>query len=141
MQRYPVQLTSAERTELEHLIRAGHAAARHISRAQILLNADAGQPRQQISGLLHVAYSTVTRVCRDFQRLRLDVLTHKSPMRAYPRCLDGGTEAHLIALACSSPPAGRVRWTLRLLQTELVRSGQVVQVSHETIRTTLKKTL
>lgn len=140
MRRYLVQLTPSERRELEHLVAGGQTAAPRLRRAQILLNADAGQPHQTISDVLRVAYSTVTRVCRDFQRLRLEVLDHQHSQRVYPRCLDGASEAHLIALACSAPPAGQVRWTLRLLQTTLVRSGLVAQISYETIRTTLKKT-
>jgi hypothetical protein len=52
----------------------------------------------------------------------------------------GEAEAHWIALACSAPPEGRAVWTLRLLRDRMIRLGYVERVSHETIRTTLKKT-
>jgi hypothetical protein len=58
----------------------------------------------------------------------------------YARTLDGASEAHLVAVACSDPPAGRERWTLRLLADELVRLEVVPTVSHETVRRTLQQT-
>jgi len=58
----------------------------------------------------------------------------------YERALDGRQEAHLVALACSQPPAGHARWSLRLLAGELVRLEVVETVSHEAVRQTLKKT-
>jgi hypothetical protein len=66
-------------------------------------------------------------------------LSRKKPEREYPHALDGEAEAHLIALACSAPPEGRRVWSLRLLRDRFVRLGHVESVSHETIRTTLKK--
>lgn len=67
-------------------------------------------------------------------------LERKRPDRVYARTLDGTGEAHVIALACSTPPAGRERWTLRLLAGELVRLEVVETVSYETVRRTLKQT-
>jgi hypothetical protein len=67
-------------------------------------------------------------------------LNRKKPNREYERCLDGNAEAHLIALACSDAPDGYERWSLRLLQDRFVKLEIVENVSHETIRTTLKKT-
>jgi hypothetical protein len=64
----------------------------------------------------------------------------KKPEREYEHRLDGEAEAHLIAIACSEPPEGREHWTLRMLQREMVRRKYVVTVSHETVRTALKKT-
>jgi hypothetical protein len=60
--------------------------------------------------------------------------------RVYQSLLDGEQEAQLVALACSEAPAGRSRWTLRLLTERLVELGHVEQISHETVRQTLKKT-
>jgi len=67
-------------------------------------------------------------------------LQRKKPDRVYERRLDGEAEAHLIAVACSEPPTGAARWSLRLLQEKLVELEIVDSVSHETIRQTLKKT-
>ena len=67
-------------------------------------------------------------------------LQRKAPARVYARKLDGAAEAHLVAVACSPPPAGRERWTLRLLADALVRLEVVDAVSHETVRRTLKQT-
>jgi hypothetical protein len=68
------------------------------------------------------------------------VLQPKPNTRVYERKIDGRIEAHLIALACSAPPAGRSRWTLRLLGDRMVGLGHVQSLSHETVRRTLKKT-
>jgi hypothetical protein len=62
------------------------------------------------------------------------------PDRVYPRTLDGAGEAHLVALTCSTPPAGAGRWSLRLLADRLVELGYSERISHETVRRTLKKT-
>jgi hypothetical protein len=80
-------------------------------------------------------------VRKDFPEGGLErALNRKKPNREYERRLDGNAEAHLIALACSDAPEGYERWTLRLLQELFVKLEIVESVSHETIRTTLKKT-
>ncbi len=94
-----------------------------------------------IAGALDVNPSTVLRVRRQFAAEGLEpTLERKRPDRVYERALDGAAEAHLIALACSAPPEGRERWSLRLLAGELVRLEVVAAVSHEAVRRTLKKT-
>jgi len=70
----------------------------------------------------------------------LAAIERKKPEREYKRSLDGEAEAHLIAMACSAPPEGRERWTLRLLASNMVERKYVDKVSHETVRTALKKT-
>jgi hypothetical protein len=85
--------------------------------------------------------ATVARVRRQFVESGLEAaLERKAPDRVYERKLDGAAEARLVALACSAPPAGRQRWTLRLLADALVRLEVVEDVSHETVRRTLKQT-
>jgi transposase len=140
MKRYQVQLNSEERTELQKLISRGVASARKLTRARILLKVDEGLTKTEVSQALDVSLNTVTNVCRSFQEQRLEAIERKKPEREYEHRLDGEAEAHLIAIACSAPPAGREHWTLRLLQRELVRRKYVVKVSHETVRTVLKKT-
>ena len=140
MKRYKVQLSSEERKELEKLITSGVAPARKLTRARILLKVDEGLTKSEVSQAFDVSINTVTNVCRSFQEQRLEAIERKKPDREYEHSLDGEAEAHLIAMACSTPPEGQERWTLRLLQREMVKRKYVVNVSHETVRTALKKT-
>ena len=140
MKRYKVVLTQEERQQLEKMIFSGIAPARKLTRARILLKVDEGLSKTAISQALDVTNNTVTNVCRSFQSQRLAAIERKKPNREYEHSLDGEAEAHLIAIACSAPPEGRERWTLRLLQSEMIKRQYVDEVSHETIRTALKKT-
>ena len=140
MRNYKVRLTQAERVELQKLISAGVAPARKLTRARILLKADESFRKAEISRALDVTSNTVTNECRAFQTQRLEAIERKKPEREYNHSLDGEAEAHLVALACSAPPEGRERWTLRLLASKMVERNYMDEVSHETIRTALKKT-
>jgi len=140
MKRYQVQLSNEERMNLQKLISARVAPARKLTRARILLKVDEGLTKTEVSQVLDVSINTVTNVCRSFQEQRLEAIERKKPEREYEHSLDGEAEAHLIAIACSEPPKGREHWTLRLLQREMVKRKYVVTVSHETVRTVLKKT-
>jgi hypothetical protein len=144
--KYAVTLTEAERAQLRTLIGSGEAPARMLTRARILLKANQGEggpgwTDAAIAGALEVHPTTVARVRRTFVDAGLEAaLERKRPDRVYPRVLDGAAEAHLVAVACSDPPAGRERWTLRLLADELVRLEVVEAVSYETVRRTLEQT-
>ena len=144
--KYAVKLTEVERARLRTLIGQGTAPARQLARARILLKANQGEGGPgwtdgAIAGAMDVHPATVARVRREYVIAGLDAaLERKSPDRVYPRRLDGAQEAHLVALACSPPPAGRERWTLRLLADELVRLEVVETVSYETVRRTFKQT-
>jgi hypothetical protein len=144
--KYAVRLTEEERAHLRTLIGQGAAPARKLTHARILLKADQGEggaawADAAIAGALEIHSATVGRVRRSFVEQGLDAaLVRKAPDRVYPRVLDGAAEAHLIALVCSDPPAGRERWTLRLLADELVRLEVVETISHETIRRVFSQT-
>ena len=140
MSRYKVHLAKEERIELQNLISSGIAPARKLTRARILLKVDEGLRKTEISRALDVTNNTITNVCRTFQTQRLAAIERKKPNREYEHTLDGEAEAYLVAIACSAPPEGRERWTLRLLQSEMIRRSYVDEVSHETIRAALKKT-
>jgi len=140
MKRYKVQLNNEERMGLQKLISAVVAPARKLTQARILLKVGEGLTKTEVSQVLDVSINTVTNVCRSFQEQRLEAIERKKPDREYEHSLDGEAEAHLIAIACSTPPEGREHWTLRMLQREMVKRKHVVKVSHETVRTTLKKT-
>lgn len=144
--RYRVTLTVEERRDLQKMVSVGKAAAKKLTRARILLLADEaeGGPAKtdpEIRESLGCGRATVERVRRQFVEEGLeDTLQPRPSTRTYERRLDGKGEAHLIALACSSPPAGRARWTLRLLADRMVALGCAESLSYETVRQTLKKT-
>jgi transposase len=144
--KYIVTLTPEERGMLQAMLSKGRAAARKLTRARILLRADAGVsgPKLQdmeIAESLSVGRATVERVRREFVEEGLEAaLARRKPHRQYERKLDGDGEARLIALACGPPPEGRSRWTLRLLADHMVQLEVVDHLSYETVRETLKKT-
>jgi len=144
--KYVVRLTDEERYQLKQIISSGEAPARKIRRAQILLKTDCGEGGpgwgyHEICEAFDVAQMTVMQIRKDYVQGGIEaVLQRKSPNREYPKRLDGEGEAHLIAIACSEPPEGYARWSLRLMQSRMIQLGYVDTVSHETIRTTLKKT-
>jgi hypothetical protein len=146
IKKYIVKLSAEERERLETLIRAGKHPARQLTRARILLKADAGEGGEgwsdsQIASAMDVALATVARVRQQLVEEGVEsVLTPKrSPASARQRIFDGASEAQLIALACSPPPGGRARWTLRLLEDKVVELNIVDHVSDNTIGRTLKK--
>lgn len=144
--KFQVRLSEEERARLRTVVGQGVAPARLLTHARILLKADHGEAGPgwtdaAIAGALDVGLSTVARVRQRYVTVGLDAaLERKGPDRVYERKLDGGQEAHLIALACSPPPDGQARWTLKLLATELVALEVVAAVSYETVRRTLKQT-
>ncbi len=146
-----VRLTEEERERLEGLIARGNdAPARQLTHARILLKADEGAspdalgeawPDTRIADALEISRSTVRRVRERFVKEGLEAaLVHRKPVRTKPKKLDGSQEAHLIALACSKPPEGRGRWSLRLLADSFVRLECAEEpVSRELVRCTLQK--
>jgi hypothetical protein len=144
-QKYFVKLTSEERQYLEKLVSSGSAPARKLQRARILLKSDCseGGPNwsyDAICNAFDVNSMTVTNIRKAFAEGGLEkALNRKKPEREYQHSLDGNAEAHLIALACGAAPDGYERWSLRLLRDRFLKLEIVSSVSHETIRTTLKK--
>jgi transposase len=144
--KYVVRLEDEERKRLETLVSQGKAAARTIPRAWILLKADVGTAGPgwtdaEIQQTFAVGLVTIARVRQTLVEEGLAaVLTRRPKSRPRHRKLDGEQEARLIALACSPPPAGRCRWTVRLLASTFVELGHTDRVAPETVRQTLKKT-
>jgi transposase len=132
--RYRVDLSEAERIELQTLLRGGRHAARKLKRAQILLAADAGVPDETIAQSLGVGGSTVYRTKRRFVEGNLDKALHEEPRPGAARKLSAQEEALLVATACSRPPEGRARWTIELLAGEIVRLTEHDGISRETVR-------
>lgn len=141
--KYLVKLRDEQRQHLEKLTSSGTVPARQMKRALILLKSDlqTNWSYEQIATSFDVSAVTIAKVRKTFMEQGLEAaLQRKKPNREYEHVLDGEDEAHLIALACSQPPAGRKHWSLRLLQDRFVKLGHVDQVSYETIRRVLKKT-
>ena len=146
LKRYIVRLSDEERNQLSTLIDKGKHPARKLLKARILLKADAsaagpGWGDREIAAALDTSVDTVARTRRQLVEEGVEAaLTRKhSPASARPRIFDGAAEAKLIALACSKPPKGRVRWTLELLEEAVVELKIVERASDNTIGRTLKK--
>lgn len=148
VKRYVVRLSGEERERLEALIRKGKSPAGWLLKARILLKADISEAGEgwsdsRIVEALETSPSMVYRTRKQLVEEGLEaVLARKQRVRpAVERIFDGEKEARLIALACSEPPKGRARWTLRLLEEKVVELGIVERASDSTIGRTLKKTL
>ena len=147
VKKYVVKLSDEERERLNTLIHAGKHPARQLTRARILLKADISEAGEgwsdsQIATALDTSIDTVARTRQQLVEEGFEaVLVRKhSPASARPRIFDGAAEAKLIALACSAPPRGRKRWTLELLEEQVVELKIGDRASDNTIGRTLKKT-
>jgi len=147
MKKYKVTLTEEERQRLDMLCSKGKHATQTVLNALILLACDEGKFQKErsinedIARVLNVSMKTIDRVKKRFVEEGLNIaLTGKPSTRVYSRKADGDLEAHLVALSCSEPPEGHLRWTLRLLADKAVELNYVENISYETVRRTLKKT-
>lgn len=144
--RYIVALSAEEQAALRTLVGSGTGTAQMLTPARILLKADQGDggpgwTDAALAQALDVGHATVERLRPTYAPSGLEAaLARKAPNRVYERKLDGAAEAHLVARACSPPPAGQVRWTLRLLAEQLVTREVGDPISPETVRQTLKQT-
>ena len=147
VKKYVVRLSAEEREGLTTLIRKGKSPAQRLVKARILLKADisedgAGWSDSRIIKALDTSASMVYRVRQQLVEEGLEaVLSRKRRVTpGVARIFDGEKEAKLIALACSKPPKGRARWTLRLLENKVVELAIVERASDSTIGRVLKKT-
>ena len=144
--KYTVTLTETERDELEKLIGAGTAPARKLTHARVLLKADQspkgpGWADERIAEAVEVSQPTISRIRKQYFEQGLEAaLNRRAPNREYHSKLDGEAEARLVALACSEPPKGQARWSLRLLADRLVELEVVDEVSYQTVGRILQKT-
>ena len=147
VKKYVVRLSREEREQLEALIRKGKSPAQRLLKARMLLKADVseggeGWSDSRIIKALETSASMVYRVRKQLAEEGFEaVLSRKQRATpAVPRIFDGEKEAKLIALACSKPPKGRARWTLRLLESKVVELHIVDRARDSTIGRVLKKT-
>ncbi len=144
--KYVICLSVDERQMLVKLACSGKSAARKITRARVLLKADAGKcgpgwTDHRISEALDVGVRMIENVRRRcVEEGPAMALGRTWPDRPAQRKLDGAGEARFVAIACSKPPTGRAQWTMQLLADELVVLQVTDSISDETVRRTLKKT-
>jgi transposase len=139
-----INLTATERTELSQLIKSGKHSARVLGRARILLLLDRSQRQQRklqdIADAMMVSITTVSNIKRRYLKGGLEQGLYDLPRPGAKPKIDGEVEAHLVALVCSDPPEGHLRWTLRLLADKLVELELVESISHVAVGDALKKT-
>jgi hypothetical protein len=147
MKKYIVRLSPEELSTLKKLLTSGRGTGRLFTRVRILLKADQSDegpawPDEKISEAFDVTVQTVEKIRKQLIEEGFDAVLSRHPyvQKVSRKKIDGDVEAHLIALCCSEPPKGRVRWTLRLLADKIVEMGYVDRISYEAVRQTLKKT-
>ena len=149
MPRYHVTLTPEERAQLDNYRQGRHSARSSlIATALLMLDEGPAAPEgvpvsvEQAAKLLNVSDRSLNTWKRKFVEDGLDGALERTPREPPPRPIvfDGDFEANLIALACTDPPDGRARWTVRLLQEKIVEAGVVESVSAMTVQRALKKT-
>ena len=144
--RYKVTLSKEEREYLIDIINKGKHKSKTYRSAYVLLNTDKGDfstntsINEEISKVLIIGMRTIDRIKKLFVEEGLEACLGRKPTtRIYDRKVDGNTEAHLITIACSEPPKGFAKWSLRLLANKMVELNYVDSLSHETVRNVLKK--
>jgi transposase len=141
MEKHAVTLSEKDRRTLVAIVTKGRNKAAFIQRAHILLKSADGKTDAEISQWLYVSESTVRRTRVRFGEAGLEAALNDQPHAETEPTLSEAQEAHLVALTCSTAPAGRERWTLELLAQQLVQDGIVTRISPETVRLVLKKNI
>ena len=144
---YTVTLTNDERQELKKIIAKGKHSTQTYRNSYILLNKDEGAfseggkvTNEEITRVLHIGMRTIDRVKKRFVEEGFEsCLSRKKASRAYEVKIDGDVEAHLVSIACSEPPMGMAKWSLRLLAEKMVELEYIDNISHESVRAVLKK--
>ena len=138
--KYKVKLTESERSRLNEVSHRGKPSVRTVKRALALLKSDEGLRDGEIADVLLINAATVARARKRYVEAGLEAAINDQPRPGRERKLDGKQEAHLVAVACSSPPEGHVNWTLQLLAGKVVELEFAESISLETVRQILKKT-
>jgi len=135
-----VKLRPKEQALLKQIISKGSEKARKITRCRILLLANEGKTDTQIIEALKVARNTIRTVRFRYVREGLESAINEHPRPGAPKRFSGRLKAKITAIACSEPPEGRSRWTLRLIADKVVELEMVDSISHQTVKRILKKT-
>lgn len=136
----PIKLPKNELRSLTTIIKRGTTTARTQTRARILDLLHRGQHPAAISSVLQVSLQTIFNVKRRYLSAGFDAALFDQPRSGRPIRIDGTQRAKITALACSAPPAGHARWSLRLLADKAVELQLCDSVSHNAVKEILKKT-
>lgn len=136
----PIKLKPEERKELKQLITKGAEKARKITRARILLLAHEGKTDTHIIEALKTARNTIRAVRSRYIQDGLEAAINEQARSGAPKKFTGRQKAKITAIACSKPPEGRSRWTLRLIADKVVELRISDEISYKTVERTLKKT-
>jgi len=136
---YNVSLKEGEREELKRNLRKGKSSVRSQTRSRILLLADDGWDDDEVKDILKVSKSTASRIRKRYCEGGLDFALHEKARSGAPLKMNGRIEAQLTLLACSDPPEGRSKWTVRLLADKLVEMEVLDSISHMSVQRLLKK--
>ncbi|MCK4900875.1 MAG: helix-turn-helix domain-containing protein [Anaerolineales bacterium] len=139
MKKQHVQLSETNRTYLEDLLRKGELPVKIYRRALALLELDRGKTYTAVAETVQVTNITVSTWSKKYGEVGLTMLTDQ-PRSGRPLEIDGAQRAKVTALACSDPPEGYARWSLRLLAEKVVELGYVDYISHTQVGDILKKT-
>jgi transposase len=138
-----IKLTEQERVFLKDQTKSGDWTPRQVTRAKILLLSDIDGPALQdkdISKAVNCSLATVCNRRRQFAKTgSVEDTIFDKPRSGRPRIIDGEIDAHMTAIACSTPPEGRTKWTLRLIRDRIISLKIVDGISHTTIAEGLKK--
>ena len=134
-----ISLTSEERDYLEQYIKKGTKKARSINRAKVLLFADQGYSHDEISEMTGVHRQAIWRTKKRYVYEGIYSVLNEKPRSGQPRKYTAKQEAEVIAIACTDPPKGRKRWSIRLLTERMKRRKDFKTINRETIRLILKK--
>jgi putative transposase len=135
-----VRLKPKERKWLKELISKGIEKARKITRGRILLLADEGKTDTQIIEALKIARNTIRQVRTRYVKEGLEAAINEQSRPGAPKKFSGRQKAKITAIACSEPPEGRSRWTLRLIADKIVELKIADSISYKTVERVLKKT-
>jgi putative transposase len=136
---FKVILKEEEREKLQNYLHRGKSSARSLTRARLLLLADAGRSDSEIIDALGVSKSSVARIRKRYCLEGLDSVLNEKPRSGAPPKISGRAKAQLVVLACSEPPEGRSRWTLQLLADKLVELKEVDSISSMSVSRIFKK--
>jgi transposase len=147
MVKYTIKLTKEEVSELSAIVTKGSHTSQAYRGAYVLLNCDEGpftlgkSTHEQIAKVLKIGMRTIDRIKQKCYEGGIEkALKREKGRRIYEKKVDGDLEAHIVQLACSEPPKGFARWTLRMLADKVVELGHVEKLSHVSVHNTLKKT-
>jgi putative transposase len=134
-----ITLPIEDRKFLEQFVKKGTKKARAIARAKVLLFANEGYSNNEISTMTSVHRQGIWRIKKRFFEEGLQFILNEKPRSGQPKKYSNKQKAEIIAMACTKPPKGRKRWSVRLLTERMKRREDFKTINRETVRLILKK--